>query len=160
MNPQEALNILGLHSEVTIEDVKTTFWRLAKLTHPDVNKNASATDFIRLREAQEVALKFVKTRPPPRKKPTSPFRIYRLISPGDVCLINGMWSTTVFVPPDFAAKGGLLSVMGYESGAGRRGYLLPEFRLNLTPFTNGHTIIVETINPKLKINFRIREILL
>jgi DnaJ-class molecular chaperone len=58
MNRKESLDTLGLENGATDEEIKKKYRKLAKKSHPDLNKdNVNATnDFIKLKEAYNTLL--------------------------------------------------------------------------------------------------------
>jgi tetratricopeptide (TPR) repeat protein len=71
----ECYRLLELTTTANLEDIKTSYRRLARQFHPDVNPhNTQAQDkFIRITEAYKVLLKIVSTQPTPvRSAPRPP----------------------------------------------------------------------------------------
>ncbi len=70
----ECYRLLELTTTANLEDIKTSYRRLARQLHPDVNPhNTQAQDkFIRITEAYKVLLKIVSTQPTPVRSAPSP----------------------------------------------------------------------------------------
>ncbi len=70
----ECYRLLELTTTANLEDIKTSYRRLARQLHPDVNPhNTQAQDkFIRITEAYKVLLKIVSTQPTPVRSVPSP----------------------------------------------------------------------------------------
>lgn len=58
MNKRESLDILGLQNDGTDDEIKRKFRKLAKQSHPDLNKNNinKTDDFIKLKKAYDTLL--------------------------------------------------------------------------------------------------------
>jgi len=149
----EAYAAIGLAMDATVEDIKEKFWLRIKPLHPDISKtNDTAPAFIKLREAYVTALRDAKAAKRFRDAP-KPLRLYRLVPREKVFRIDpedahSDWIVRIKVPADFAASGGLLSIMGTEAESEaclfptfrNPGPLLPEMRFRLPPFADGYTI--------------------
>jgi tetratricopeptide (TPR) repeat protein len=73
----ECYRLLELTSAASLEDVKTSYRRLARRLHPDVNPNNSKAQdqFIRLTEAYKVLGKIAAARPTPKPNPTPEVKV-------------------------------------------------------------------------------------
>jgi DnaJ-class molecular chaperone len=58
MDKKESLNTLGLENSATYDEIKKKFRKLAKKSHPDLNKDKvkSTDDFIKLKKAYDTLL--------------------------------------------------------------------------------------------------------
>ncbi|MBO9997422.1 MAG: J domain-containing protein [Cyanobacteria bacterium SID2] len=79
MEPIDCYRILGLTATATLEDVKASYRRLARLYHPDLNPGLSHEKFVELHEAYQRLLKVSRstsvktaTAPPPPQPPKPP----------------------------------------------------------------------------------------
>lgn len=70
----ECYRLLELTTSANLEDIKTSYRRLARQLHPDVNPhNTQAQDkFIRITEAYKILLQIVSTQPTPVRSAPSP----------------------------------------------------------------------------------------
>ena len=56
----ESSEILNLHMPIKIIDLKKQYKKMVKKFHPDLNKNSSKEDFIKLHNAYHTLLNFLK----------------------------------------------------------------------------------------------------
>ncbi|MFW9781568.1 MAG: DnaJ domain-containing protein [Candidatus Heimdallarchaeota archaeon] len=70
MDKKESLDTLGLQNGATHDEIKKKFRKLAKKSHPDLNKDKvkATNDFIKLRDAYDTLLNEKKTEPPNTSK--------------------------------------------------------------------------------------------
>jgi tetratricopeptide (TPR) repeat protein len=73
----ECYRLLELTSAASLEDIKSSYRRLARRLHPDVNPNNSKAQdqFIRITEAYKVLGKIAAARPAPKPSPTPEVKV-------------------------------------------------------------------------------------